>query len=181
MVRIGRNKPPLDAEKLEEMALAYVARFATTKAKLEAYLNRKLHERGWSGDSAPPLEELINRMISIGYVDDSAFAQAKSGGLLRRGYGQRRIDQALHAAGIDESVREQIRPNEAQQRQAALTMAKKRGFGPFGGQVPDRRKREKQLAAMLRAGHSFENSLALIDASDGDSAETWAYETEETD
>ena len=31
------------------MALAYVARFATSRGKLVRYLDRKVRERGWAG------------------------------------------------------------------------------------------------------------------------------------
>src|SRR5579864_698448 len=46
---------PLDRERLEEMALRYVGRFATTKAKLTAYLWRKVRERGWNEEEKPDL------------------------------------------------------------------------------------------------------------------------------
>ena len=163
------------------MALAYVARFATTRAKLEVYLHRKLRERGWSGEGDPGIKSIAERLVSAGYVDDAAYARAKSGSLLRRGYGMRRVSQALGAAGVEEQVRDQLRPSESQQRQAALAMTKKRRFGPFGPQVADPAKREKQVAAMLRAGHPLDIVRQLIDASDIESAEEWAAELQEDD
>ena len=45
-----KPRPPLNAAKLEELALGYVGRFATSRAKLLSYLKRKLRERGWDGD-----------------------------------------------------------------------------------------------------------------------------------
>src|SRR5690606_22662366 len=46
--KAARRAPkPLDAARLDELALTYVARFATSAAKLERYLKRKLRERGW--------------------------------------------------------------------------------------------------------------------------------------
>ena len=105
MQRTRPNPRPLDASRLEELALAYVARFATSAAKLEGYLARKLRERGWEGEAQPPVAALVARFVAAGYVDDAAYARAKSGSLLRRGYGARRVDQALHAAGIGEAER----------------------------------------------------------------------------
>lgn len=180
-MRTGRKKQPLTAEKLEELALAYAARFATTRAKLEAYLHRKLRERGWDGERPPSVEDLAERLVSAGYVDDAAYAEARSGSLLRRGYGMRRVDQALHAAGIDEALRKEFRPNEAEQRRAALAMAERRGFGPFGAQFPDRERREKQLAAMVRAGHAFDTARQLVDAQTIDAAQGWAAEADEVE
>ena len=161
------------------MALAYVARFATTRAKLEGYLKRKLRERGWDGEGEPPVADLTQRFVSAGYVDDKAYAKAKTGSLLRRGYGARRVGQALNAAGVGQDIRQELGPSVAEQREAALTMARKRGFGPFGRQDIDPARREKQIAAMIRGGHSFDAAIALIDAADTEQAETWAAEFSE--
>lgn len=172
--RASARKPPrpLDAARLDELALAYVARFATTAAKLEAYLARKLRERGWEGESAPPVEAIVTRFVALGYVDDAAWARARSGSLLRRGYGMRRVRQALGMAGVKDALDDV--PGEGAQRGAALALARKRGFGPFGRALPDRITREKQIAAMLRAGHPLDSARELVDAASVEAAEAWA-------
>jgi regulatory protein len=169
-----RVPKPLDTARLEELALAYVARFATSAAKLEGYLRRKLRERGWDGEGTAPLAELVARFVAAGYVDDEAFARSRSGSLLRRGFGRRRIDQALNAAGIDADVREAVRAGAGDQRQAALALARKRRFGPFGPADVERAVREKQLAAMLRAGHPLDSARELVNAVSIEAAEAWA-------
>ena len=161
------------------MALAYVARFATSAAKLEGYLRRKLRERGWEGEEEPPVAATVARYVALGYVDDAAFAKAKTGSLLRRGYGARRIGQALSAAGIAEEVRDEVRAGAAEQRQAALALARKRRFGPFGESPADRAARGKQVAAMLRAGHPLDFARVLVDAPSIDRAEDWAAMNED--
>lgn len=173
-----RPSRPLDPVRLEEMALAYVARFATSAAKLEGYLARKLRERGWEGDGPAPVSALVERFVRNGYVDDLAYARMKSASLLRRGYGERRVGQALHAAGIGEEVRGEVRAGEAALRRAALAMAQKRGFGPFGRGEPDRAVREKQIAAMLRAGHRLDSARELVNAASQDAALDWACQGE---
>lgn len=174
-----RQPRPLDGPRLEELALAYVARFATSAAKLERYLQRKLHERGWAGEGAAPVAALIARFVAAGYVDDAAFARARTGSLLRRGYGARRIGQALGQAGIGEEVRSAVRSTEAEQRRAALACAQKRRLGPFGTVPLDRASREKQLAVMLRAGHRLDSARELIDAISPEAAEQWSEEGDE--
>ena len=176
MPRPRRNPRPLDLARLEELALAYAARFATSAAKLEAYLTRKLRERGWEGDGDAPVAALVGRFVAAGYVDDLAYARARSGSLLRRGYGPRRIGQALHAAGIGEEVRAEVRADPGAERRAALALAQKRGFGPFGRQQPDRPTREKQIAAMLRAGHRLDSARDLVNAADIAAARAWVGE-----
>lgn len=181
----GRRPPlPLEAAKLEELALAYVARFSTSSAKLQQYLQRKIRERGWAeGQSAADIvtAAIAARFVELGYVDDLAFARARSGSLLRRGYGMRRIGQTLAAAGIEEDLRVAVAAGEGQQRRAALAMARKRGFGPFGKGVADRQVREKQIAALLRAGHPLDSARELVDATSVDAAEVWAAQADEDD
>ncbi|WP_296674687.1 regulatory protein RecX [Novosphingobium sp.] len=169
-----RLPKPLDQPRLEELALAYVARFATSAAKLEGYLKRKLRERGWDGEGPAPVAATVARYVDLGYVDDTAFAKARTGSLLRRGYGQRRIGQALHAAGIAEEVREDVRAGAADQRQAALALARKRRLGPYGAAPADRAAREKQIGALLRAGHPLDSARFLVDAATIEAAEEWA-------
>lgn len=182
--RRERRRPrPLDPAKLEELALAYVARFATSAAKLERYLVRKLRERGWEGEGEgePDLAALVGRYVALGYVDDAAYARAKGGSLLRRGYGPRRVRQALAEAGIDEETRDEARAGAAAERRAALALARKRGFGPFGKPPLDRALREKQLAAMLRAGHPLDSAREMVDAASEAAAEDWAAACDDED
>jgi regulatory protein len=182
--RGARRAPrPLDPARLDELALAYVARFATSAAKLERYLHRKVRERGWEGENAPDVAAIVSRHTELGYVDDAAYARAKTGGLLRRGYGPRRVRQALGEAGIDEAMREDLAPGPSARRQAALALARNRGFGPFGraprAQAEWPKLREKQIAAMLRAGHMLDDARGLVDAQSEDAAEQWVAECDD--
>ena len=185
MSRKRRTPAPLDRAAVGELALSYLARFATSSAKLAAYLRRKIRERGVAEGSDPiDVDAVVARMVELGYVDDAAYARSTAAGLLRKGYGARRVDQSLRAAGIAEELREDSRPGEGAARHAALALARKRGFGPFGrgsGKLRevDRTRREKQIAAMIRAGHGFDIARALVDTASIEDAERWAEEAEE--
>ena len=174
--RRARSARPLDPARLEELALAYVARFATTAKGLDRYCRRKLRERGWSEDEPPPdIEGLVERFARNGYVNDEEYARVRKGSLLRRGYGTRRIHAALDAAGVASEDRADI--DDAEARLAALRLLRKRRFGPFGpdGAPPgDRALRGKQIAAMIRAGHPLDSARELVDAADRQSALDWA-------
>ncbi|MEM7779251.1 MAG: RecX family transcriptional regulator [Pseudomonadota bacterium] len=177
---------------LKDLALAYVARFSTTGAKLEGYLARKIRERGVAEDEDGRVQELdvtglVTRLIELGYVDDDAYARAKSRDLTARGYGARRVEQALWAAGVEEQLREDHTPGEAESRRAAILLAKKRRFGPFGvtpedeGPEARHKRREKQVAAMLRAGHQYAHAGFIIDAASTRDVDEWLEEAEESD
>lgn len=178
--RVKRPPRPLDEARLRDLALAYVARFATSSGKLETYLKRKLRERQWEGEEEPDIAGLVARYVALGYIDDAAYAQAKSNDLLRRGYGPRRIRQALGQAGIDEETRDRAgAASDRDAREAALNMARKRRFGPFAIERADPAVREKHLAAMIRAGHGFAHAKAVLDAASEDEAEEWVREAYE--
>ncbi|UYH54190.1 RecX family transcriptional regulator [Qipengyuania sp. SS22] len=179
--RARRRAKPLDRTRLEELAVSYVARFATSAGKLRAYLQRKLRERGFTEDEEPDLDRLIAKFVDRGYVDDEAYGRAKASDLVARGYGARRVDQALRTAGIDEDLRHALEPEEAQKRQAAVVLARKRGFGPFGqqsdlGPEEARKLREKRLAALVRAGHDFDIARRIVEARTVEELEGWVAE-----
>ena len=164
-----KSRPPLTAAKLEEMALNYVGRFATSRAKLVAYLGRKLRERGWEGKESPPVEELADKLVRLGYIDDRAFALSKARSLTGRGYGERRVRQALTLAGIGEEDGSDARGlAEEEAVAAALRFARRRAIGPYAAAAPDQAQRERSLAAMVRAGHRFPIARAIVDLQPGE-------------
>lgn len=167
--RTRRRTPrPLGPETLHELALFYVGRFATTRAKLSAYLRRKVRERGWDGASPPDVERLVERLAASGLVDDAAYALSKSRSLSERGYGSGRVRLALRAAGVDETDGEAARELAREEAaEAALRFARRKRIGPFASERPDRKGRERALAAMIRAGHSLELARTLIESEPG--------------
>ena len=177
--RARRTPKPLDRTRLNDLALAYVARFATSSGKLEAYLARKLRERGWEGEGPPDIPALVARFAEKNYVDDAAYARMKTSGLLARGYGARRIEQQLRADALDEEVREANAPQDREAREALFTYVRRRRFGPFRiapkGEGPEaaHKAREKQLAAIVRAGHSFDHARRAVEAKSEAELEEW--------
>jgi regulatory protein len=155
MNRVPRRPvPALDRPALERLALRYVERFATTRGRLTDYLKRKIRERGWDGEAADPAA-IAERMAELGYIDDRAYGEAKASAMARRGLGARRVAGALHQAGVKGDDAEAIAPGIADRAlDAAVAFARRRRIGPFAEEPADRPLREKQIGAMLRAGHS---------------------------
>ena len=174
-----RNKPsspgkrhhtprPLDEERLRELAIRYVGRYATTRFKLATYLSRKLRERGWDGAAAADIEGLVAKMDELGFVDDEAYAGAKARSLTQRGYGARRVGQALYAAGIGDDDRAEAEEDaRAAAFDSAHRFARKRRFGPFAAETADPDRQQKQIAAFLRAGHDFRLARLFVQAQPG--------------
>ncbi|MEA3065637.1 MAG: regulatory protein [Sphingomonadales bacterium] len=164
-----RPRPPLDAEGLERLGLFYAGRYATTRAKLAAYLRRKLADRGWNGPGEAPVDRIVERFAQLGYVDDRAFASARAAALLRRGYGEIRVRQALKGAGIAEADSAEARERAGENALAAAHLfARRRRLGPYAPTVPDHDSRRKAAAAMIRAGHRMELVWKVLGMSPGD-------------
>lgn len=167
-----RPRPPLDGDSLRDLALRYVGRFATSRAKLLAYLSRKLQERGWDGEGPPAPERLVERLAELRYVDDRSFAVMKSAALTRRGYGARRVAQTLRADGIADADREEADVQVDNDSWAAADrFARRKRIGPYAVAATDQKQREKAIAAFLRAGHSFETARRWTDAAPGEPPE----------
>jgi regulatory protein len=163
-----KARPPLGTEALERLALHYVGRYATTRSRLASYLSRKVRERGWEGDP-PDIAAISERLSELGYIDDRAFAEARGAAFQRRGYGERRLGQALKAAGIAEEDSESARAEARESALAsALRFAKRKRIGPYAERAEDREARQKAFGALLRAGHPVDVARTVVNASPED-------------
>jgi len=173
MTRPRRPLTPLDRAALERVGLRYVERYATTRGKLAAYLRRKIRERGWQGDAPAEPEALAEKFAQLGYIDDRAFAEAKAGAMGRRGLGARRVGEALRFAGIEAEDAEAVAPIIEDDRIAsALAFARRKRIGPHARDVVnDRAMLEKQVGAMVRAGHAPSLAWKIARMAPGDDAE----------
>lgn len=170
-----RIPPPLDEAALRELALHYAARFATTRLKLQRYLARKLKERGWAGAQPADVAALAERLSELGYVNDAAFAAMKGRAMAARGLGQRRVTEALVAAGVAADDRGEA-PDEQAALATALAFARKKRLGPYARATSDdpgaRQKAQRAaLSAMLRAGHAMGVARQILAARSVEDAE----------
>lgn len=173
MTRHRTPAPPLNAATLERLALRYVERFATTRAKLASYLRRKLRERGWDDGETPPVDALVERIATLGYVDDRAWAEAKATLMTRRGLGARRVQQALDHAGVVADDADTIVPAIRDQAvESAIAFARRKRIGPFAREPGDRPQIERQVGQMARAGHPLDLARRIAAMPPGEPAET---------
>lgn len=171
--RPKRPAPPLDPAALERLALRYVERFQTTRAKLVRYLTEKVRARGWADDRPADAVGIAERFADLGYINDRVWAEAKAGAMTRRGLGGRRVAGALRQAGVTEEDAVVADPVIADGRvAAALALARRRRIGPFGVAGADRAAREKQLATLVRGGHDFALARAIVDLPPGADCES---------
>lgn len=180
--RSDRGRKPLDAARLDELALAYVARFATSRAKLTRYLSRKIRESEWTGDVEPAAacEAVVARVDRLGFVDDKQYAAMRGAAMTRRGLGTRRVKAQLWVDGIasDDAVAA-VESSEDAALASALGFARRRRLGPYAVKAAeDPAQRERQVAAFARAGHSLGLARRILAIRPGDDAALAALDEE---
>lgn len=174
--RSDRSRKPLNAAKLDELALAYVARFATSRAKLMRYLSRKIRESDWTdqSDAMAACEAIADRMERLRFLDDRQYAAMRAGAMTRRGLGVRRVKAQLFVDGIaPEDSGEAVAEAEGKALASAVDFARRRRLGPFAVRAADDpaddpKERERQVAAFARAGHGLELARRILAIAPGD-------------
>ncbi len=154
---------------MRALALHYVGKYATTQAKLGTYLTRKIRERGWDGGRRTDVAALVEQFAELGYINDAQFAEARSRSFVRRGFGERRLNEDLRAGGIGDADAVAAKEHmSASSFAAAENFARRKRIGPFASETPSPEKRQKQFQAFLRAGHSFELAKRFVTAQPGE-------------
>lgn len=178
------RKPPrrVTAQYLENAALHYLQRFASSSASLRRVLMRKVERSAQAHGTDPAegarwVEDLIARYLRSGLLNDTAYAEMRAASLHRRGASTRAIREKLSAKGIgrDEADRALESLDEEVEGDlnltAALALARRRRLGPY--RLPEKRAefRDKDLAALGRAGFAYDIARRVVDAEDPDSVE----------
>jgi len=167
-----RYRPPTE-ERLTRSALHYLERYATSQANLRRVLARKVLKACLALDLDPAdydamIDAVVETVARNGLVNDRAFAETRTASLRRRGGSRRKIEAQLAAKGVDrETIAAALEADELTDESAAWTFARRRRLGPFRKTATREERRDKDLAAMCRAGFSFETARRVIDAQDG--------------
>ncbi len=173
-----RRRGPRKAtpKSLENGALFYLERFATSRANLRRVMLRRVerssrHHGTDPEEGARIVEDLLDKFERLGLLDDAAYAEMRVRGLRRRGASKRLINAQLRQKGltgeaIDAALDAHEEESDAEdtELEAAVTLARKRRMGPFRPAEARKDNREKDLAALARAGFSYETALEVIDA-----------------
>ncbi|OYQ36033.1 regulator [Niveispirillum lacus] len=177
--RAARTVKRVTPAYLDRAALHYLERFASSSANLRRLLLRRVDASAKAHGTDPQegrdwVEALIARYIRAGLLNDGLYAEMKASGLQRRGGSTRVIRQKLMAKGlngdqVDKALSSLEGAEEGQAEwNAALAYARRRrlgGFRPDRGLSAEeaRVRRDKDIAAMARAGFDLETARRIID------------------
>jgi regulatory protein len=186
----ARKPPrPLTAASLENAAVYYLSRFASSSGNLRRVLMRKVaraarvvEEGGEEGQveaGAQMVDALIARYLEKGLLNDRAYAAQAASSLARRGASRYSIAGKLAQKGVDNDLVTQTiaaldEEGEATELAAACALARRRRLGPY--RAPEKRAdfREKDLASLARAGFRLDLARRVLRAKDVEALERLA-------
>lgn len=163
-----RRPRKITAERLRTIGNSYLDRYEASTASYRAMLERRVWKAAKAHDQDPkefvPLvEEEVRRAQNAGYLDDARYAKNQVHSQRTRGASARMISAKLAAKGIGRDVIEAVMGNDdVDDRSAAIRLAQRRRLGPYRPRERAER-RERDIAALCRAGFSFSIAQAVID------------------
>lgn len=179
--RRRRASRGMSEERLYQAALFYLGRYAASTASVRRVLDRRVTKyaatdgvdvetaRGW-------IDAIVQRLTRAGILDDSGFAAGRARGLFNRGLSVRMIQAKLTEKGlarevVDRAIEGLLEDHRDPDLTAARRFADRRRLGPF--RPDDKREvlRNRDLAAMARAGFSFDIARMVVDAESVDALE----------
>ncbi len=111
---------------------------------------------------------MVERFVSAGLVDDRVYAEGRALSLHRRGTAARVIRGRLRQKGVGDDDIEAALATVAEENPdgdlaAAVNLARRRRHGPYRSTGPEPDRRQRDLAALARAGFSYDIARRVLD------------------
>ncbi len=166
--RPARAPRRITPDYLQRAAMHYLERYSAPAAQLRRVLARKIalscrHHGEDPATHAAALDDVVSRCIGSGLVDDQRFAEARAATLRRRGRSARAVAATLTVKGVGRELAARASSvGDEEELTAARKAARRKRLGPWsrGDRAASR---QKDLAAMARAGFSITIARAVID------------------
>ncbi|MGO8915379.1 MAG: regulatory protein RecX [Stellaceae bacterium] len=168
-----RGPKPATQAYLERAALHYLERFASSSGNLKRVLMRKVTRsaRAHGTDAAAGermVDALIARYLGAGLLDDRAYAAQRAASLRRRGTSRYAIRGKLALKGVAGELIDQTLGAEAGESElaAACALVRRRRLGPLRAAHERAAHRQKDLAALARAGFGLDLARRVLGLGD---------------
>jgi len=179
---LKRPARPITAKYLQNAAAFYLERYPSTAEGLRRVLLRRVRRAEMTqspimDNVEQAIAAIVAKFVGAGVIDDKAFAQTKARALHRRGTSGKLTRQKLRMAGVDGDTLDQAMAGldeelhvDPRQRefQAAAALARRCKLGPYRPEKDRKDKRDRDLAAMARAGFDYALARKVIDAASVD-------------
>jgi len=176
-----RRKPkPATAERLRKAALSYIDRYATSAANLHEVLMRRVRRSGRlhgtdMEEATRWADDIVADFVARKLVNDRLYAENRAASLHRSGASRRKIEMSLKIKGVGHAdivaaLAALAEADPDAEFTAACRHAQRRRLGPW--RRDDRtERRDRDLAAMARAGFGYRMASRVIDAESVDALE----------
>lgn len=171
MARAPRKATP---QSLENAALFYLQRFASSAENLRRVLMRRVERSVRIHDTdrdegRAAVDALVDRFQASGLLDDRAYAESRAMTLHRRGVPARGIRARLMEKGvapdhIEVALAGLAGTGDNTDFAAAVNLARRRRLGVYRPLPAREDMREKDLAALARAGFSYDIARRILEA-----------------
>jgi regulatory protein len=172
------HRGEIAADLLENWALGYLERYASSAENLRRVLLRRARRRT-AGDAerlaaaAALIDALIARYHAAGLIDDAAYAAGRAESLHRRGHSRQAIRARLAEKGVAAAVATEALGRLAEgsadpDLAAACAFARRRRLGPYRRGPADP---ARELRAFARAGFARRVAEAVLACADPAAAE----------
>ncbi|EAU42599.1 hypothetical protein FP2506_07156 [Fulvimarina pelagi HTCC2506] len=159
---------PVTRDWLMRAGAHYLERYATSTENFRRVLARKVRRRmvlreEVDTDHKALIDAVTERFSELGFLDDRGFAEAKLRSMRRKGVSGRIAEARLAEKGVERAVIEAVAAeDETTEEEAAHAYAKRRRLGPW--RLRDRvDRRERDIAAMMRAGFPYGLAVDVVD------------------
>ena len=169
-----RKPKPLTEKRLEKLALLHIDRYATSIENLRNVLMRRVEKSARNQniekkDAEKWINEIITKLVNLRLLDDQAYAENRVRSLHRSGASQKKIMSILSNKGVskvDTASAISLLENEYCNRElmAANNYARRRRLGPYRLAENRKENRDRDLAALARAGFKYNDAKSIIDA-----------------
>lgn len=155
-------------QRLYNVALYYLSRFDASAGKVREVLNRKIMRANAQGLEIPPdtsewIENIIARMIELGYIDDTRYGSTQVRLLSNQGKSTRFIAGKLMQAGLDPDLIDTLlQESETNELDRAKRFVERKKLGYLRDESVRTDFYKKDLAALGRAGFSYETATRAL-------------------
>ena len=173
--KLKKPPRPITQARLRDYAGWYLERFTCSAAHLRRLMAQKCRDSAHLFDTdreqmAQWVETVLAECVSIGTLDDAAYARGRAQSLLRKGKPVHFIRADLAARGVDAchiaAALEVLAEDHADtNRLAAIAYARRRRFGPYRSKPETADTRQKEHAAMVRAGFGYDLVRNILEGS----------------
>lgn len=168
--------------RLTNIALHYLDRYASSAQNLKRVLQRRVYKaslyhedldiktaHGW-------IDDLIERYLRSGLLNDLAYAETRARALMARGTAGRVIRIKLMEKGIapdtiDQALKALEEEHADPELAAAIKLARRRRLGPYADPAKREDKKDKDMAALARAGFGYDMAQRIVECDDKDELE----------